>query len=461
MQADRLPPHDIQAEESVIGSLLIDGESITRISSFLKPDDFYRERNRWCFEACLALFDRDDAINQVTVAHELESRGTLTEAGGSAYLSHVVAVVPTSVHIEYYGRLVHRTATMRRLITAANDIADIGYSDGPDVEVALSQAEDVLFNIRSGHQSRDFIPLREPLEPYLEATSPLDALDTDTKGPVRCDFREFDQLFGGLQRSDMIVLAARPSVGKSTLGLNLARNAARNGAAVGIFSLEMGREQIAMRLLAAEARVDMHRLRMRMVTEMEQERVVDSIGFLSDMPIYIDDTPFQTVVEMRGKARRLQLERGLDFVVVDYMQLISGSSQRRDGNRTQEVSEISRQMKAMARDLNVPVLAVSQLSRAIEQRQSHRPVLSDLRESGSIEQDADVVMFIHREEKFTNEDQWSRSNPGQPYPRGLAEIIVAKHRHGPTAEFWMTVRDSVGRFEDAPRTTPAMAPERV
>jgi replicative DNA helicase len=446
LQADRLPPHDIQAEESVIGSLLIDGEAITDVHGFLKPDDFYRQRNRLCYEAVVELFNRDEAVDTVTVAHELESKGVLEEVGGTAYLAHLVSTVPTSVHVEHFGRLVHRTATMRRLITAASDIAEIGYADDADVERALSEAEDVIFNIRSGTATRDFVHIGEALNPYLEEASGLDNLENADTAPIPTGYDNMQKLFGGLQRSDMIVLAARPSIGKSTFGLNLAVNAAKERARVGIFSLEMGREQVAMRLLASEARLNMHDIRLRRFSPTDEERLVDAIGLLSDLAIYVDDTPFQTVAEMRGKARRLQLTHGLDFIVVDYMQLINGSSGRRDGNRAQEVSEISRQMKAMARDLNVPVIAISQLSRAIERRESHRPVLSDLRESGSIEQDADIVMFIHREDRFIDEEQWNRSNPDRPYPRNLAEIIVAKHRHGPIDNLWMSVRDDHGRY---------------
>lgn len=445
VQADRLPPHDIQAEESVVGSLLIDGQSITDVHGFLSAGDFYRQRNRLCFEAVVELFNRDEAINTVTVAHELESKGLLEEIGGTAYLAHLVATVPTSVHIVHFGRLVLRTATMRRLINAANDIAEIGFADDADVDRALGTAEDIIFGIRSGQASRDFVHVGEALDPFLEQTSALDALEDENK-PIPTGYSNMDQLFGGLQRSDMIVLAARPSIGKSTLALNLAANAAKEHAHVGIFSLEMGREQVAMRLLASEARLNMHDIRLRRFSPTEETRMVDAIGLLSDLAIYIDDTPFQTVAEMRGKARRLQLTHGLDFVVVDYMQLISGTAGGRDGNRAQEVSEISRQMKAMARDLNVPVLAASQLSRAIERRESHRPVLSDLRESGSIEQDADIVTFIHREDRFTSEEQWNAKNPERPYPRNLAELIVAKHRHGPIDSLWMSVRDEHGRF---------------
>ena len=450
MQANRLPPHDFQAEEAVLGSILIDSMTITQIAGFLSADDFYREINRQCFEVCYDLFERDEAINQITVTHEMENRGMLDDEG-PGYLSHLLTVTPTSVHIKHYANLVHRTATMRRLIDTAIDIADIGYQDNPDVDDALSTAEDALFGLRQGSLNRDFVPLADSLVPYLEESSPLDQVDgqQDTS-PIVTGYQRLDNLLvGGLQRSDMVVLAARPSVGKSMMGLNFTLSAAKAGYKVGIFSLEMGREQIAARLLAAQSRVNHQKIRSRIQSPSEEERVVNSIGLLSDLTIYVDDTPFQTVAEMRGKARRLQMTHGLDFLIVDYMQLINGgSSGRRDGNRAQEVSEISRQMKGMARDLKIPVLAISQLSRAVEHRTSHRPMLSDLRESGSIEQDADVVMFIHREEKFTTEEEWNKSHPTEPFPRDRATLIIAKHRNGPTDEVEMKVRDAVGIFEE-------------
>ena len=456
MQSDRLPPHDIESEEAVIGSLLVDSDAVPRIAGFLEPDDFYRERNRWCYEACIDLFQRREALDQISVAHELERTGKLADVGGTAYLGHLVEILPTSVHVEYYGRIVQRTSTMRRLIRAASDISEIGYEEDADIEVALSRAEDVLFRIRSSTGTRDFVPLSESLDPFLEQTSPLTDLDGADGRPIGTGFKDLDDLLGGMGRSDMIVLAARPSVGKTMLALNLARNAAAGagigpGATVGIFSLEMGKEQVALRLLSAEARVNMHNLRMRLLSEQEQTRVVDSIGVLSDFSIFIDDTPIQSVAEMRSKARRLQMEHGLDFVVIDYMQLILGSSRRSENNRAQEVSEISRSIKGMARDLHVPVLALSQLSRAIEHRTSHRPMLSDLRESGSIVQDADVVIFIHREDKFTTEEEWVRDHQGQIYPRGLAEMIVAKHRNGPTGSIELSVSDAHGRFRSVNR----------
>ena len=442
--SDKLFPHDISAEESVIGSLLLDGLSFTKIASFLEPEHFYLEPNRIIFEIARDLFNRQEPINQISIAHELETQEKLEDGGGRAYLAKVVDVVPTSIHIKHYANLVRRTATMRTLINAAENISEIGFDNDPDIENALSKAEDIIYSIRNDQPSRDFVPLRETLTPYLE-TSSSDLADDENR-PISSGFKLLDDLLGGLQRSDMLVLAARPSVGKSMFALNLAINAAMNDQKVAIYSLEMGREQIATRMLATQARVNMHSLRMMRLSSSQENRLVDAIGRLSDLSIFIDDSPVQGVAEMRGKARRLQLEYGLDFIIVDYMQLISNNKGSRETNRAQEVSEISRQIKAMARDLRVPVIAISQLSRAIEHRQSHRPLLSDLRESGSIEQDADVVMFIHREEKFTTKEDWIKNNPGVPYPEGQAEIIVAKHRNGPTDTIPLAVDDSIGRF---------------
>ena len=451
MLGEKLPPHDLDAETSVLGSIIIDGDSLTKVSSFLNPEDFYSKANSVCFDACLSLFDRGTAIDEKTLGDFLESEDLLKEVEGArGYFSYMVSQVPTHLHIEFYGKIVQRTATMRRLIGAANEIASIGYNDNPDLSQALGQAEEIIFGLRTTQDSQDFTPLRESLDTYLLPQDLLDGED-NSRIPIPSGFRDLDQLLGGLQRSDMLVLAARPSIGKSTLALNIARHAAGNNQKVAIFSLEMGREQIALRLLSSESRIDTHRLRLGLTTTEQDAIIVDSVGRLSDLPIWIDDTPIQTVIEMRSKARRLQKERGLDFIVVDYMQLIYGSRGNRDNNRAQEVSAISRELKAMARDLHVPVLAVSQLSRSIEQRQSHRPILSDLRESGSIEQDSDIVAFIHREEKFTTEEEWIRANNTDPYPKGLAEIIIAKHRHGPIGSVWLVVNDNFATFNDAAR----------
>ena len=453
MYADRLLPHDVDAEEAVVGSLLIDALALTHVSSFLKPSDFYVAKSRWCFEACLALFDRGEAINQVTVAHQLSLQERLDELGGNSYLAQLVRTVPTSVHVEHYGRIVQRTSTMRQLIAAAGEIASIGYEGASDSEVALSKAEELLFGVRSGRGTRDFVHIREVLDTHMEETASIALGDDRHLVPIPTGFADLDKLLGnGLQRADLTVLAARPSLGKSTLAFNIARSAAEQGARVGIFSLEMSAEQIAIRLLSSEANVDSHRLRLGMVSEAEHRRELDAIGMLSELPVYIDETPIQGIIEMRGKARRLQIERGLDLLMVDYLQLMTGSGGGvRTENRAQEMGEISRSLKGLARDLDIPVLACSQLSRAPEQRPSHRPILSDLRESGSIEQDADVVAFIYREDMYTSREDWEKRHPSENYPENIAEIIVSKHRNGPTGTVHLYFRNDVVRFESLER----------
>ncbi|MCH8109939.1 MAG: replicative DNA helicase [Chloroflexi bacterium] len=457
MYAERLPPHDLNAEESVIGSILIDGEALTKTTAFLNPADFYSEKNRWCFDACLSLFDRSDAINQVTVAHELSLQDRLEGVGGTSYLSNLVLTVPTSVHVEHYARIVQRDSIMRQLIRVSGDIAAIGYEGTADTDMALGKAEELLFRIRTGRGSRDFTHIREVLDTYMEESAAIHGPDARHLAPVLTGFQGIDDLLGGgLQRSDLVILAARPSLGKSTLAFNMARHAAGNGATIGIFSLEMSREQIGMRLLASEANVDSYRLRINLISEADERNLLDAIGTLSELPIYIDDTPIQTIVEMRGKARRLQAERGLDFLIIDYLQLISGSNKGRVDNRVQEMGEISRSLKGLARDLDIPVLACAQLSRAIEQRPNHRPLLSDLRESGSIEQDADVVAFIYREDVYITREEWEKKNPSDPYPENIAEIIISKHRNGPLGTVPLFFRNDVVRFESLESTTRSM-----
>ena len=449
MYAEKLPPHNVDAEEAVIGSLLIDGLTIDRIAPILRPDDFFRERNRWCYDACQALHQRGDAINQVTVTHELSVRERLDEVGGPSYLSHLVGMVPTSVHAEHYAQIVNRTATMRRLIEAASEIATIGYASSPDVDAALVQAEDLISRIRGRHAVRDFVTIREVLDQYLEDSAAMGGPLEHGSAPIPGGFTELDRLLGGLQRGDLLILASRPGLGKSTLAMNIARNAAAQGAVTAVFSLEMSREQLALRLLSAEAEVDSSRLRTRppVVSEKEGDRINLAVGELSDLAIYIDDSPLLTVNEMRSKVRRLHAERGADLIVVDYLQLMRGSGERTE-NRVLELGEITRSLKGIARELNVPVLALSQLSRYIERRPDHRPQLADLRESGSIEQDADVVMFIHREDMYQTQDEWMQRHAGDPYPENIAEIVVAKHRHGPLDTVDLYFRGNLARFEN-------------
>jgi replicative DNA helicase len=367
-----------------------------------------------------------------------------------AYLSHLISVTPTSAHSEHYANVVARTATMRKLIDVASRISAMGYQDTDDVDATLRQAEDALFTIRGPDSQRGFIPLRQIFDQYLEDQAAFADPITDNTGPVMTGYSELDELLGGIQRSDLVILGARPSLGKSTLALNICVNAAKNGSSVGIFSLEMSRDQLAMRILSAEAEIDSHRLRLNLVTEAQEQRITDAIGRLSDLPLYIDDTPFQSTIEMRSKSRRLSLEHGLDLLVVDYLQLIQGRSGRND-NRVQEISEISRSLKILARDLDIALVTCSQLSRGVEQRPSHRPMLSDLRDSGSIEQDADVVMFLHREDLYSDEESWTQQNPGRPYPRNIADLIVSKHRNGPTGEISLFFRDNWVRFDSLSR----------
>ena len=449
MYTERVPPHDLEAEEAVLGSLVIDGEAILKISPFLRSEDFYRDRNRWCYEACLELFRRAEAIDQATIGHELARLNRLDEVGGHAFLSQVAAVVPTSVHVEHYARIVQRTSVMRQVISAAGEIAALGYEDDPDVEATLSRAEDVLFRVRTGRSSRDFIHIREILDKFLEESSAVGGALERGVAPIPSGFTVVDQILGGLHRSDLIVVAGRPAMGKSSLAMSIVRSAAGFGATAAVFSLEMSRDQLVLRLLSGETGVDSHLLRLGMYSEANERRVVDAVGALSDLPVYIDDNPLSTVVDVRSKSRRLHMERGLDMIVVDYLQLIE-SANGRGQNRVQEIGEITRSLKTLARDLNVPVVAVSQLSRAVEMRQSHRPQLSDLRESGSIEQDADVVMFIYRDDKYISEEEWDQRYPDRPYPKNIAEIMVAKHRHGPTGTVRLYVRDKLAQFADLP-----------
>jgi replicative DNA helicase len=455
MTSDRLPPHDIDAEEAVIGSLLIDGSSIHRVAAVLQPADFYNERNSLIYGACLSLYERDEAIDQITVAQELDRQGKLESCGGAANLSHLIAICPTSLDIEHYARIVYRLSIMRRLIAAGGQIANIGYRADPDVDQSLNDAEDVLFRLRHGQSRRDLTHIRQVLDQYFETTAEAEGQPREPIPYVLSGFAGLDEFLGGFQRSDLIIVGGRPSMGKTSLALSLARNAAvEQGACVALFSLEMAREPLVLRLLSSEAEVDSRQVRLGHHTEEQEQRIMDAIGRLSEASIYIDDTPQLRVVEMRSKTRRLFYERGVDLIIVDYLQLMQGD--RRSDNRVQEVSEISRSLKGLAREINAPVLAVSQLSRAPEGRASHEPQLSDLRESGSIEQDADVVIFVYRDEYyFPSKEDWEREHPGEGYPPP-ADIIIAKHRNGPTGTIKLLFKPRMAKFENIPNQEPSL-----
>jgi len=458
VNGEKLPPHDIDAEEAVIGSLLIDGSAIFKIATFLQQPDFYHERTQWLYGACLSLFQRPEptAINQITVAQELERLGKLEACGGAAYLSHLVSIVPTSLDIEHYAQIVYRLAISRRLIDAARQIEVIGYQADPDVDATLNKAEDVLFRLRHGQSPRDFVHVRQVLDKYFETPS----ADIEGYGgpisQINSNFIGLDEFLGGFQRSDLVIVAGRPSMGKTSFALSVAGNAAiKQGACVALFSLEMARESLVLRLLASEADVDSRRIHLgRHTTEEEERRIMDAIGVLSESPIYLDDSPQLRVVEMRSKARRLHYERGINLIIIDYLQLMQGEG--RGENRVQEISYISRSLKALARELNVPVIAVSQLSRAVEWRASHRPQLADLRESGSIEQDADVVIFIYRDDYYYNRQDWETLHPDREYPEGIADIIISKHRNGPTGEVKLHFLPRSAKFRDIASQEPSL-----
>lgn len=435
---ERQPPHNIEAEEAVLGSVLIDREAVGRIATFLHAEDFYRERNRVVFAAALNLFDRREPTDILTVKDELERAGKIEESGGAAYLASLSANVPTAVHAEYYARIVERTSVLRRIIGAAGQIAAIGYEPTDDVDNALDRAEQVLFAVSQRRQSKDYISLSDALRSYFET---IDFLH-EHKGQVvglPTGFRDLDQMTGGLHPSDLTIIAGRPSAGKTSFVLTLAHHVAvKAKAPVGIFSLEMSVEQLVQRLVCAEATVDAHRLRTGFIDEYEWHRISHAFGVLSEAPMYIDDTANLTALELRAKARRMKTEHDIKLLVVDYLQLMQGRGRE---NRVQEVSEISRSLKGIARELNIPVIALSQLSRAIESREGHRPMLSDLRESGSIEQDADIVMFIHREELYKRDTE--RKN--------IADVIVAKHRNGPIGDISLRFFPAQTRFADLER----------
>ncbi len=460
MNSEKLPPHDIDAEEAVIGSLLIDGQAIYKIATFLQQPDFYSERNLLIYGACLSLYQRPpEAINQITVSQELDRQGKLETCGGAAYLSHLISICPTSLDIEHYAQIVYRLSVMRKLIKAADQIAAIGFEANPDVDTSLSRAEDILFRLGHGQSPRDFIHIRQILDRYFE-TAPgttAEGYPHEPTSHVLSGFTGLDEFFGGFQPSDLIIVAGRPSMGKTSLALNIARNATvEQGSCVALFSLEMAREPLVLRLLSNESGVNSRRVRLgQHLSEEEEKRIMDATGILSEALLYIDDTPQLRVAEMRSKARRLHNERGINLIIVDHLGLMHLDG--RAENRVQEISFISRSLKALARELNVPVIAVSQLSRASEWRASHKPQLSDLRDSGSIEQDADIVMFIYRDEYYyKTKDEWEKDHPDREYPEGIADIIIAKHRNGPIGEIKLRFVQNLAKFENITTEEPSL-----
>jgi replicative DNA helicase len=419
---DRIPPNNIEAEEALLGSLLIDTDAIFDVAAFLRPDAFYLEKNRWVYSAVLDLNEAHKPVDLITLSDELRRREQLNELGGEAYLIGLINLVPTSVNARSYGRIVEAAALRRRMIKAASTIANLAYEEDEDVNVVIDRAEQALFSVSEERTTRDLVPVREIARGYLERIEELHARGDDVIG-VPTSFNDLDRLLGGLNKSDLIIIAARPGMGKTALQLAIGQAAARRfDKRVAMFSLEMSSEQMVQRMIAAETRIDSQRLRRGDLHDSEWPIFYEAVGRLSMTNIFIDDTPSITPMQLRTKCRRLYAEHGIDLIMVDYLQLMQ--AEYTQNNRVQEISEISRSLKGLARELDVPLVANSQLSRAVEQRQDKRPQLSDLRDSGSIEQDADVVIFIYRDEYY---------NPETSEKPNIAEVNIAKHRNGPTA----------------------------
>ena len=418
---------------SVLGSLMLDKDAIYKIADVLIPRDFYKSVHAEIYEAILDLFNKREPIDVLSVTTRLREKGKLEDVGGSGYLTSLVNTVPTASHAEHYATIVRRKRMLRDLIDASHHIAQLGYRESEDVEVLIDEAEQRIFGVAKDSLKQEFFAIDKALEGAWERIERIHN-NRDALRGVTTGFSELDNILGGLQKSDLVILAARPSLGKTSLALDIARHAAKAKHAVGVFSLEMSRDQLVDRLIAAEAKVDLWKLRTGHLEQEDFSYLQTAMASLSELPIFLDDSPSPTVIEIRAKARRLLSEKKLGLLIVDYLQLIKGYGSSE--NRVQEVSEISRSLKAMAKELNIPVLALSQLSRGVEMRPTSKPKLSDLRESGSIEQDADVVMFIYREDK-------TRENSDQ---KNIAKILIEKHRNGPTGDIDLYFNEKFASF---------------
>ena len=435
--SNQLPPQSSDAEESILGALLIDGEVMLEIADSLKPGDFYKPANAKVYSAIQRLYEQSQPIDILTVSEELERRGQIEEIGGRAALADLCDRTPTTVHAKQYAKIVERKSMLRGLIGAAGRIASIGYEDPSDISEAIDRAEAELFAVSERRAANGFTQIGTLVGAAYDQLDRMHQNRGQVMG-LRTGYSAIDTITQGLQDSDFIVLAARPSVGKSSLALNIAENVSlREGKSVGIFSLEMSKEQLVLRLLSSVTKINSFNLRSGQVTDLDFPKIADALGTLSGAKMFIDDTVNISVMELRTKARRLKMEHGLDLLIVDYLQLMQPGQQSRDGNRVQEVSDISRGLKALAREHGIPVIALSQLSRQTEAREKGEPRLSDLRESGAIEQDADVVIFLYRDGERTDD------------PGVTGEAInfnVAKHRNGPTGSGQLWFRKEETRF---------------
>jgi len=438
----KVPPQNLEAESSVLGGVLLDNEAINRVLELLTPEDFYRETHRKIFRAMIELSDRTEPVDLITLSDFLKARGELEAVGGTSYLASLADLVPTAANISYYARIVREKAILRHLITAATEIATRGFEERGNVDEFLDMAEKVIFDISEKKIKSSFVMVGDIIKDSIKTVERLYERKEMVTG-VPTGFKDLDQLTAGLQPSELIIIAGRPSMGKTAFALNIATNAALNaGIGVALFSLEMAKEQLVLRMLCSEARVDNSKVRAGYLGERDFPKLVMAAGKLAEAPIYIDDTPAISVLELRAKARRLvrDREKKVGLIVVDYLQLMRGVGSA--NNREQEISEISRSLKALAKELNVPVIGISQLNRQVESRKPPKPILADLRESGAIEQDADVILFIYRDEVYNEDSQ----------DKGTAEIIIGKQRNGPTGKVKLTFLGEYTRFENYANT---------
>lgn len=446
-KAGHLPPQNVEAEQSVLGGMLIDNETVNRVVEVLRPEDFYRPAHQTIYEAILAQYQKNEPSDLITITNWLKKEGKLDEIGGPAYLAMLVDQVPATTNIGHYANIVYDKAVLRHVITGAGEIIQKGYDSKGDVDQYLDQAEKIIFEIAQRKVTKSFAHVKDIVKDSFKMIEQLYEKKEAVTG-VPTGFEDFDKMTSGLQPADLVILAGRPSMGKTALALNMGGYAAIHaGFRVAIFSLEMSKEQLVQRLLCSEARVDSSRLRVGFLHESDWPKLTKAAGLLSEAPIYIDDAAAQTVLEMRAKCRRLQREKGLDLIIVDYLQLVRGNA-RYTESREREISDISRSLKALAKELHVPVVALSQLNRSVESRQDKRPQLSDLRESGALEQDADVISFVYRDEVYNKETP----------DKGVAEVIIGKQRNGPIGTVRLAFLNSYTRFENLSYVAePAMA----
>ncbi len=435
---DRLPPQNIDAEQAVLGAMLIKKEAIAEVSQLLRPEDFYRDAHKIIYEAMLTLFNRNEPADIVTVTNYLNNESQLDKVGGIAFVTALANVVPTAANVIYHANIVREKADLRHLINTATDIAGMAYEAADDVADVIDKSEKMIMEVANRQNVSAFTPMKDIV---IETFDKINLL-YESKGGltgIPSGFRDLDALTSGLQASDLILVAARPSMGKTAFTLNIAANVAlKSKKTVAFFSLEMSKQQLVQRMLCSEGGIDSQKLKNGDLSNEDWDKLVRTADRVSSAPLYIDDTAGITVMELRSKARRLKAEHGLDLIIIDYLQLMQGRGRGGSDNRQQEISEISRSLKAVARELNVPVIALSQLSRSVESRQIKRPMLSDLRESGSLEQDADIVMFLYREDYYDPETA----------NKNITEVIVAKHRNGPVDTIRMFFTKQFTRFND-------------